>query len=116
MGEISTAVATDMGGRAEITTTKHDPSVVNDKEIAGLVVSSARDVLGEDMVNDKKDFMMGGEDFAFYLKHKPGAFFHIGMKDENTELAPWHNKKFIINEDALVVGPKVMFEVAKNFK
>lgn len=116
IGEIASAVASDMGGSAEITTSKHYPSVVNDDGVARQLVEAARDALGEDKVNDKKEFMMGGEDFAFYLLHKPGAFFHIGMKSDRHSFAPWHNRKFIVDEDALVIGPKVMFEFVRRFK
>ena len=115
MGEIADAVARDMGGRAELTTTKHYPSVVNDKEITRLLVEAARDALGAENVDDKKECMMGGEDFSFYLLKKPGAFFHIGMRSDKHTFAPWHNPKFIVDEDALVIGPKVMFEFVRRF-
>ena len=115
IGEIADAVATDMGGRAELVTSKHYPSVINDKTVASILVSAAADVLGRENVDDKKDFMMGGEDFAFYLLKKPGAFFHVGMRSDKYEFAPWHNQKFIVDEDALVTGPKVMFEFVKRF-
>ena len=116
IGEIADAVARDMGGRAELTTSKHYPSIINDPAVAAAVVSSAKRVLGEECVNDKKEFMMGGEDFAFYTLHKPGAFFHIGCDSGKYEFAPWHNSHFIIDEDALVIGPKVMFDFVINYK
>lgn len=116
MGEIARAVAEDMGGRAELTTTKHYPSVVNDAGVARALVEAAREVLGADKVNDRKEFMMGGEDFAFYLLKKPGAFFHIGMRSDRYTFAPWHNQKFIVDEDALTTGPKVMFEFIRRYK
>ncbi len=115
IGEISSATANDMGGRVEITTTKHYPSIINDRDIAKMVVSAAKRTIGEDAVHDDKEFMMGGEDFAFYLLHKPGAFFHIGMRSDKYTFAPWHNPKFIVDEDALVIGPKIFFEFVMQY-
>ena len=114
--EIAKATAEDMGGRAEITTTKHYPSIINDPATAKMIVEAASEVLGADMVNDKKEYMMGGEDFAFYLLHGKGAFFHIGMRSDRYTFAPWHNGKFFVDEDALVTGPAVMYEFIRRYK
>ncbi len=115
IGEIASAVATDMGGSAEISTTKHYPSILNDKEVAAAVVSAAREVLGEECVNDKKECMMGGEDFAFYTLRKPGAFFHIGMRSDKYTFAPWHNSKFVVDEDALTIGPSIFLAFIREY-
>ena len=115
MGEIASSVATDMGGSAEISTTKHYPSIVNDKDVAAAVVDAAREVLGDECVNDKKECMMGGEDFAFYTLRKPGAFFHIGMRCDKYTFAPWHNSKFVVDEGALVIGPKIMLRFVEKY-
>lgn len=115
IGEIASSVATDLGGRATIETTKHYPSIINTPEVAATIVEVGRELLGEDGVNDKKEYMMGGEDFAFYLLHGKGAFFHIGMKSDRYTFAPWHNSKFIVDEDALVVGPKIFYEFVMKY-
>ncbi len=115
MGEISESVAHGMGGRAEITTTKHYPSIQNNPEVARAVVEAAKTVLAPGAVHDNKEFMMGGEDFAFYLLHGKGAFFHIGMRSDKYTFAPWHNQKFVVDEDALVIGPKVFFEFVRQY-
>ncbi len=115
LGEIADSVARDLGGRAEISTTKHYPSIINTAEVAEMLVAIGRDILGEANVNDKKEYMLGGEDFAFYLLHGKGAFFHIGMKSDKYTFAPWHNPKFVVDEDALVVGPKMFFEFVKRY-
>ena len=115
IGEIAEAVARDMGGRSEITTSKHYPSIKNDPEVARAIVEAARAALGEDACSDTKEYMMGGEDFAFYLLRGKGAFFHIGMKSDRYVMAPAHNSKFFVDEAALEVGPRVFFEFVKRY-
>ena len=47
---------------------------------------------------------MGSEDFAYYLKEKPGAFFFIGCRSEEKGInSPHHNPCFDIDTDALNV-------------
>ncbi|MBR7116249.1 MAG: amidohydrolase [Clostridia bacterium] len=115
IGEIAESVARDMGGSAEITTSKHYPSIINDPKLAKNVVSIGKRLLGEEAVDDNKECMMGGEDFAFYTLRKPGVFFHIGMRSNKYEFAPWHNPKFIVDEDALTVGPEMFFAFAMEY-
>ncbi|MCM3072513.1 MULTISPECIES: amidohydrolase [Staphylococcus] len=57
----------------------------------------------------------GSEDFAYYLKEIPGAFFIVGCKPEDIE-APYmnHHPKFEVNEDALLVAAKAVGEIAIN--
>lgn len=115
IGEIADSVSRDMGGSYEISTTKHYPSIKNTPEVAKAVVSAANAVLGEGKCNDNKECMMGGEDFAFYLLHGKGAFFHIGARSDKYTFAPFHNGKFVVDEDALTVGPEIFFEFVKTY-
>ncbi|MDG0842150.1 amidohydrolase [Staphylococcus equorum] len=57
----------------------------------------------------------GSEDFAYYLKEIPGAFFIVGCKPEHSE-TPYmnHHPKFEVNEDALLVAAKAVGEIAIN--
>src|SRR5699024_10981610 len=50
---------------------------------------------------------MGGEDFAFYLENKPGAFFFTGANiPEHTY--PHHHPKFNIDERAMPIAAKML--------
>ncbi len=114
--EISESVAVGMGGRVEISTTKHYPSVINNPEMTKVVLECAREAIGKERVHDDKVFMMGGEDFSFYLlSGKPGVFFHIGTKSDKYPFAPLHNSKLILDEDALTVGPNVFFAFVNKY-
>ena len=43
---------------------------------------------------------LGGEDFAYYLLEKPGAYFQIGMADPERPItsSPHHNCHFQLDE------------------
>jgi len=52
---------------------------------------------------------LGGEDFAFYQELIPGAIVRLGAAPEDPRARrPLHSSLFDINEDALVVGTKVL--------
>ena len=53
---------------------------------------------------------MGGEDFAFYLQHKPGAMFSLGVAPEGRPIVPLHNGKMIVDENALDIAAKVFVQ------
>ena len=49
-----------------------------------------------------------GEDFARYLQLIPGAFFRIGIRNEELgAVYPLHNKKFRLDESALETALKL---------
>lgn len=109
IGEIAAAITGSAGGRYELTTTKHYPVVINDEKAARIIYDCGVELLGAENVIDTHTHSMGGEDFAFYLQHKPGVFFNIGARDFNYPEAPAHNCRYIINEDAFTVGPEMFY-------
>ncbi|MCL2610516.1 MAG: M20 family metallopeptidase [Defluviitaleaceae bacterium] len=56
---------------------------------------------------------MGGEDFSYYLKERPGAFFFIGARNEaKNAIYPHHHPKFDIDEDAILHCAEALLGVA----
>jgi amidohydrolase len=55
---------------------------------------------------------MGGEDFGFYLRKKPGAFIFVGMGGEKSAY-PHHHPKFDIDEDTIPSAIKLLTEIVK---
>ncbi len=51
---------------------------------------------------------MGGEDFSYYLQHKPGAFLFLGGAPADA-VAPHHSPHFLIDEEALPFGVEVLY-------
>ena len=50
---------------------------------------------------------MGGEDFAYYVQEKPGAFFFTGAQKE-TDNYPHHHPKFDFDERAMPIAAKML--------
>ena len=50
---------------------------------------------------------MGGEDFAYYLAKKPGAFMFLSSADaaKHTDV-PHHNPEFMVDEDVVQQGKR----------
>jgi hippurate hydrolase len=60
----------------------------------------ASEIVGEAHVNRDLTPMMGGEDFAFMLNERPGAFIWVG----NGPGAGLHHPEYNFNDDAIPFG------------
>jgi amidohydrolase len=113
--EISTAIASAMGGSAKVTIPKGYPPTVNDAGMAEVVRLAAVEVVGEANVLPS-DPKMGGEDFAHFLRNRPGAFFNVGCRNEQRGIV-WghHHPQFDIDEESLGVGMETMTTTVLNY-
>jgi len=81
IAEVADNTARAYSGRAETNYTRLYPVTLNHAREAGIAAEIARDVVGADRVNERVVPVMGGEDFAFMLEARPGAFVFLGMGD-----------------------------------
>lgn len=80
------------------------PAVINNKEIAQVLVDSCNMVLGADNVIIMPP-VLGSEDFSYYLHEIPGAFMFVGSGNEEKGISyPHHHGKFDIDEDSMAYG------------
>lgn len=97
--EICENVAKTAGGRAVVTRAKFLPYVKNHPVVTNLIRSAAEKVVGaENVLEFERN--MGGEDFAFLSRKKPGCMFRLGTRnpeDPGTHAAI-HNEKFNVDE------------------
>ncbi len=76
----------------------------HDKEV-DIIKENATELLGADKIYEKKVANMGVEDFAYFIENTPGAFFTLGVKNQDKGIdSPAHNGLFDIDEDALPIG------------
>ena len=62
------------------------------------------------------EIVLGGEDFAFYLKKVPGAMFRLGIKNDSIGAnRPWHSPEFIADENALIYSTSLMTATALDY-
>ncbi len=83
------------------------PPVVNDAAMAELLERVARRELGDARVVTMQP-VMGGEDFASYLQHVPGAFAFLGIGGSH----PHHSARFDIDEAVLPIGVRLLTALA----
>ena len=99
---VNTAAA--LGASAECEILVGYPPLVNDPAAASIVRDAAAEYLGEDRVL-KVEPWYAAEDFAYYLERLPGAFYMLGIRNENAGItSAVHTPTFTIDEDALRVG------------
>jgi len=87
----------------------------NDARVVKLVSEAAADIVGEDNLVSVEP-SMGAEDFSYFAREAPGAFFRVGVRNEAKDtIYPGHHPKFDIDEDALPIGTAVMAYSAFRF-
>ncbi len=91
------------------------PAVINDKDVSSLVMNSAKEVLGENMVFEAP-IISASEDFAYYREVAPICFMQLGggSVEDGCEYAN-HHPKFKIQEDSMVNGVKTEVQTVLNF-
>ncbi|MEL6377743.1 MAG: amidohydrolase, partial [Pseudomonadota bacterium] len=73
------------------------PVMANHEEQTEFAAQVARSVSGQ---CDDAPLVMGGEDFAFMLEERPGAYILVG----NGESAPVHHPKYNFNDEVILSG------------
>ena len=85
------------------------PVVVNHDENAEIAAEIARAVAGEDRVRWGRPPRMGGEDFAYMLNARPGAFINVG----NGDTAGVHHPGYDFNDEAIPYGCSFFAELVE---
>lgn len=103
--ETAEGIASGLGARAEVEIEPSYDPLVNDDAMVDVVRECARRLLGPENVVVVGRPNMGVEDFAFYLSHVPGAFYALGVRNEQAGIVhPVHHELFDADERALAIG------------
>lgn len=94
------ALATGMGVEAEVDYEWGYPVVVNHAEQTEFAADIARGIAGPDRVNTDMPPSLGGEDFAYMLEARPGAFIFIG----NGDSAGLHHPEYDFDDELIPHG------------
>ena len=96
-------IAESFGASAEVRFFRHAPATVNDAEATALAMDAARVVAGTEAVREMRAPTMGGEDFAYMLEAKQGAYLMLGgARGTNDPLL--HHPRYDFNDVILPVG------------
>jgi amidohydrolase len=90
------------------------PPVLNDPTAIENVERTIREAFGEQAIHWIEQSSMGGEDFAHYLKHVPGAFVRVGTASGPETSFPLHHHRFDIDETPLAPTARLMGRVIMN--
>lgn len=100
---IATAIASAHGARAEAVYQRNYPVTRNHVDETEHAVAAARAVAGAAAVITDTPPVMGGEDFAYMLEARPGAFIFIG----NGDSAGLHHPAYDFND--AILGPGIQY-------
>ena len=95
--EICEGMATSLGAKATVTYTRNYPVMVNHDVQTEFAADVARSVSGDCV---EAPLVMGGEDFAFMLEERPGAYILMG----NGDGAMVHHPMYNFNDEAIPAG------------
>jgi amidohydrolase len=88
------------------------PPVMNDTAAIGVLQNAVHQTLGSSAIAPT-DQSLGGEDFAWYLEHVPGAMARLGVRHPSAEsAADLHTPGFSPSEEAITLGTTVLTSVA----
>ena len=94
---ICTGVATSFGAKADVTYYRGYPCMVNHEDQTAFAADVAKSVSGD---CEHAPLVMGGEDFAFMLEERPGAYILVG----NGDTASVHHPEYDFNDEAIPAG------------
>lgn len=91
-------------------------SVNNDPAMADYLRDTAADLFGREHAVLVEHPSMCGEDFAFYLAEKPGAFAWLGTALPQGKIWPLHSSRFNVDESILWRGSALLAQLALQFR
>ena len=103
MTRLVRGIADSFGASAELRFFRHAPATVNDAEATALALDAAKAVAGADRVREMRAPTMGGEDFAYMLNAKQGAYLMLGG-GRGIDDPLLHHPRYDFNDEILPVG------------
>ncbi|MCL7409094.1 M20 aminoacylase family protein [Marivivens donghaensis] len=97
LSKIADLTAAAMGAKAEVNYYRGYPVMVNHEEQTAFAAEVATSVSGSCA---EAPLVMGGEDFAYMLEERPGAYILVG----NGDTAMVHHPEYNFNDEAIPAG------------
>jgi amidohydrolase len=109
MREVVEGAARMTGARIDLNIERGYPVVVNHEAQTDVAIQIAKQVAGDGNVQEMPP-LMGGEDFAYMLEQRPGAFIFCG----NGDSAGLHHPAYDFNDAAIVYGTSYWIKLVEN--
>jgi len=115
MSEMVPKIAEAYGGTATVEFQNNTAITYNDPALTNQMLPTLQNIAGKDKVELVKA-TTGGEDFSFFQEVVPGFYFFLGGQPlGTTEAAPHHTPDFFIDESGMLLGVKVMSQLALDY-
>lgn len=115
MNQTLKGITSAYGASYELTWGRNNPVTYNDPKLVEATLPTMKRILGEANITTPRP-QMGAEDFSMYQKVVPGFFYFLGVGNTNKGItAMIHTPEFEIDEEALVIGVKVMSNVLLDY-
>ena len=101
-------LATAYGAQASLEMEHGAPPVMNDPDLIQHVERVIQAHFGDEAIHYIQQPSMGGEDFAHYLEHIPGALIRVGTSSNPATSYPLHDVRFDIDESVLAPTAHLM--------
>ena len=89
----------------------YPPGRNNDHETE-FVKNVAKEVIGEENIEEMNP-SMGGEDFSYFLEERSGGMFFLGSRNEEKGLIhPHHSAYFDFDEEVMAIGIEIFVRIA----
>ena len=89
------------------------PAVLNSPQVTDIIGKAAEEILGKSALLYPKP-SMGGEDFAYYLQKIPGAFYFLGVGNQEKGISsPQHSPTYNVDEDTLLNGSRILLRAVE---
>ena len=98
--EIVEGTAMAFGVKAEVDYDWGYPATINTEKEALFAASVAREISGDQAVNEYSNREMGSEDFSYMLEQRPGAYLFLGIGPG----AGLHHPAYDFNDEAAPYG------------
>ncbi len=106
MGALCEHIGEAFGAKIRLDYERNYPVMANHAEQTAFAADVARSVGGG---CEDAPLIMGGEDFAFMLEERPGAYILMG----NGDSAPVHHPEYNFNDEAIPMGCSWWAEIAE---
>ena len=78
-------------------------------------MDAAASLYGAGRVDSAVPPLSGSEDFAWFQRRVPGAYFRVGTRPEgSTQVYPQHNACYNFNDDAILIASEVFAAIIRN--
>ena len=113
LGEMARGVAGASGLAVEYRYHRYYPVTSNHAGDAALVREVGEELFGKGAVSEEQLPTMGAEDFSFFLRERPGAYFFLGGGGAGRTNSMCHSTTYDFNDDLILPGIRMYLRIVE---